>query len=161
MNSFTDTLDQTEKQLDRVGVGPRFLAGIIDLLVILGWIPIAVLIFQLQVDSSDPSSGAGISWYIMLIGLIAVPVLIVTNSLFEILTGSSLGQHALKIRVAMADGSSAETGTIVGRIILKYLSFCIWPIAAVSLILLFLEKKQTLHDKILNTAMFYKADLNG
>ena len=174
----------------RVGFGPRLGAYLIDGVFISIIVFLMSLVFgaagagagAAAVEGGDPDAQVVAGAFGAIAGMI-VGLVIGTFGyvLIEAITGASLGKMILGLKAGTLDGKKGSVGLYMGRACLKYcynfpyLIAAIIPatfgamylIAFILSIVVFIgcffalrESKQSLHDQIAKTAIYYKKDLS-
>lgn len=173
----------------RVGFGPRFVATLIDVVLIgvlgalfggaigsalgLG----AGALAGAATDTEGAAAAAAAVGFVggMMLGMTIVGVL---YGFIEAFTGASPGKMALKLKIGFEDGRNAPVSVYLTRWAVKYSGSILGAIAAltgISLVgtlgsvcslvifigcfLVLGQKKQAIHDMAAKTAVFKKADL--
>lgn len=155
--------------MERIGFGTRFLAGLIDAVIMI--VTAAILGMFLGVGSAALSisvSPTGFS-----IGMIIFALIPLAYSYTEVLMSASPGKKALGLLIKNEDGSVTSPNILQKRWAVKYSSSLLRLAAAITTIsflstlgsilglivflgcfLVFMDPKQALHDKIAKTAVF-------
>lgn len=133
-------------RLDYAGVGRRFLAILVDGLVIgiPGWIIIMVFLqdtFRSMMASDTPQFFNPTMWAIGLLGVVYQALMLAAK-------GQTLGKMATKIKVVRLDGSDISAGQAWGRELLRYVIGVVPCVGVFAdyLPAFFMKEKTTLHD---------------
>ena len=139
---FIETPENVELQRRLAGVGSRFLAGLLDILVIsLIYVVLFILLLIAQIDirDADFSSSSGI-WLSAVLILVAFLIFWGYFIFFEMwMNGQSPGKKYVKIRVVQVGGGSISFSSIAIRNILRIVD--ILGFYTVAGIFMFLSKK--------------------
>lgn len=132
--------------MEYAGFWIRFLAHIIDqvLLTIAG--AIIGFIFGLALQSSGPEAEAILQGVLM---LVSVAIGMGYEVFFIVRFGATPGKMALRLKVVTADGGPISVGLAFGRYFAKILSACTLLIGYI--IAAFDDEKRALHDRLCNT----------
>ena len=168
----------------RIGFGKRFGAMILDVLIggfgggIFGMVfggSIGALVGK-AVGGEDTTVGGFLGAFI---GFLLGPIIFtVVYGLIEGFSGASVGKMILGIKIANEDGTKAKTGKYFSRYLLKNIAFIgaalgyltgiyiLKTIGGYGGLIIFIgcffvlgASKQSLHDKIVKTAVFLKKDI--
>ena len=158
----------------RIGFGKRLGALMIDLIIvsILAWIVGSVTGEPPSERGSGLHDLSNLAQMVAGVGL-AVSLVQLLYWLIEGMTGASPGKMILKIRIGDAGGTTAATGTLILRMVIKQINvvaaFLValtgshllawvgvvgWIIVAIGCFLALGAARQALHDRIVQTAVF-------
>jgi len=168
----------------RIGFGPRLGAALLDiLLVLLCSLPALIfagvagaVVTTLGLDSvideeamaaTGLMAGVGAVAAFIFAGLVAI-----VYTLIEAFTGASPGKRILGLRVARADGTPGDVQLYLMRWALKnsgsLLTFVLPAVSSLASLVFFFgcfaalgEKRQALHDMVVKSAVYKKADIAG
>jgi uncharacterized RDD family membrane protein YckC len=172
----------------RVGFGPRLVAALVDVLVVLAaTVGIGGTIGGLlgggvggALGASDNSAAAAIGAFIgaVLGAMAAFSAFSFLYSLIEAFSGASPGKMLLRLKVGLEDGRRAPVSSYLARWIVKYSGsvlglvgvvpglHIVGLLASAAGLAVFLgcflvlgDKRQALHDLAAKTAVFRKSDL--
>ena len=132
-------------------------------------------------DDPEAEAVAGGIMGMIMGALLGILIGIIAYVLIEAFTGASLGKMILGLKAGTLDGKKGSVGLYMGRAALKYSS--IFPlligvivpasfagmeiisnilslIVTIGCFFVFRQSKQSLHDQIAKTAIYYKKDLS-
>ena len=177
---------------ERVGFGRRLGAYLLDIVValvgggVIGMFAgagLTALFFASEMnegmEEADALGGGVVALLGGMLGTIAGAMLIILFiMLLEAFTGQTIGKMILGIKNGTEDGTAADTGKLITRAVVKYISTISALVAGLTGVLMigtigsFLgfavfigfffilgEKKQGFHDMIAKTAVYNKSDL--
>ena len=169
------TFGPADAPAGRVGFGRRFGALIVDLIIIstITWIVRSVTGEDESVHGSGLHDLSSLAQVVAGVGL-AVALVQLLYWLIEGLTGASPGKMILKIRIGEAGGIPAAPATLLLRMVIKQINvvaaflvaltgshLLAWVglaggfIVAIGCFLALGAARQALHDRIVQTAVFY------
>lgn len=125
--------------LDLAGIGKRFVAALVDGLLLL--IPIGIMIMILGVAHATQARVAG-TWNFWF--LIPTVVGITYQALMLSARGQTLGKMAMKVKVVAADGTELSSGQAWGREITRSVLGFLYVVDYLPAF--FTKEKTTLHD---------------
>ena len=154
--------------MERIGIGPRIGAALIDVVcLILVAIPLG-FVFGLG-SATAISDQPGGSWF----GAVIVAIIMLGYWTLEIFKAQSPGKRALGLAIKNQDGSNASQEVLIKRFLIKQVSgilnllTAITTIGAISMLgniaglivfigffMVLRESKQALHDQLSETAVF-------
>ncbi len=155
MNSILDAPVATETKFEYAGFWIRFVAVIIDGIVlgIVNWI----LAFVIIGGSMGMASGGDYTGFGAMLGGYYVLVLGIQVSYYALLESSSrqatLGKMAVGIKVGNERGERISVPNAFGRAFMRIVSYLILLIGFI--MAAFDVRKQALHDKVANTVVYY------
>lgn len=143
-----ETPENVELQRRLAGIGSRFLAGVLDTLIILliyFLLLILLLITEVDIRSADFTSTSGI-WLSAVLILVSYLIYWGYFVFFEMLTnGQSPGKKYVKIRVAQVEGGGLTFSSIAIRNLLRVVDF-LGFYAVAGIFMFFTKKVQRLGD---------------
>lgn len=170
---------------NRIGFGPRLGAAILDIVFItllcvplmliggIGTALVSALGLEAMVGDEEAEAlaliGIGTG---MLVMVLLASIIALTYTLIEALTGASPGKRVMGLQVAREDGSRGDMQLYLLRWALKnsgnLLTFVLPGISSIASMVFFFgsfaalgDKKQALHDMIVKSAVYKKADITG
>lgn len=133
-----ETPENVELEQRLAGIGSRFIAGLIDLLITTG-ISLLVFIVLMTVASLDPFDAAPI-WAILMSVLLYYFVSLVYFTYFEYSTnGQSPGKKTVRVRIVKEGGLPIRFGDVLIRNLLRLVDGV--PVAAIGCVAMFISKK--------------------
>ena len=131
--------------LDLAGIGRRFAAYLIDLMVL--WVPLIVIGIAITVAVAGKDFNP---IWIQPAALLAIVLWVVYEALMLASRGQTLGKMAMKIKVVRADGMPLSAGQAWGRAFMRQiLASCL---SIFNYVPAFFTKERTcLHDLVANT----------
>jgi uncharacterized RDD family membrane protein YckC len=131
--------------LDLAGIGRRFAAYLIDLMVL--WVPLIVIGIVITVAVAGKDFNP---IWIQPAALLAIVLWVVYEALMLASRGQTLGKMAMKIKVIRADGAELSSGQAWGRAFMRQvLASCL---SIFDYVPAFFTKERTcLHDLVANT----------
>jgi len=131
--------------LDLAGIGRRFAAYLIDLMVL--WVPLIVIGIVIAVAVAGKDSNP---IWIQPAALLAIVLWIVYEALMLASRGQTLGKMAMKIKVVRADGTKLSSGQAWGRAFMRQvLASCLSIFDYIPAF--FTNERTCLHDLVANT----------
>lgn len=106
MKIHIQTTQNVDLEYEVAGIGYRFIAALIDILIIVGYI-LGVSIFVFEVLGFEPSWGS--------VSLMALPILFYPLVCEIFMDGQTFGKKAMKLKVVKIDGSQPTTGDYLLR----------------------------------------------
>lgn len=125
--------------LDLAGIGKRFVASMIDGLLMSIPIVIMFLIFGLAMATQARVNGAWNFWF-----LIPAGIAVTYQALMLAARGQTLGKMAMKVKVVAADGTEISPGQAWGREITRAVLNFLYVVDYIPAF--FTKEKTTLHD---------------
>ncbi len=148
MNPILDAPVTAEQKLEYAGFWIRFVAYVIDIIVLTIVIGILALTFGVAAVMAE-SFGLLIAIYLVFFVLVYAYFSIMESSEKQ----ATLGKMAVGIKVGDMNGNRITTMNALGRALGKILSGMILYIGYI--MVGFDSKKQGLHDKLANTVVYY------
>jgi uncharacterized RDD family membrane protein YckC len=141
-------------QLELASVGRRFVALMLDGLILIVPLVVIAMVFgfmaaskmQAEEDMSGPFAGLQLILQLIYIGIGVVYEGVMLQS-----RGQTLGKMALKIKVVTPEGGTISGGQAWGRPLARYLMGLVPLLSLVDYLFAFSKEKTTLHDKIART----------
>lgn len=100
------TTQNVDLEYEIAGIGYRFLAALIDLLIILGYL-LGVSLFFIEILKAELSWGLG--------SILSLPILLYPVVCEILMDGQTFGKKAMKLKVVKIDGSQPTTGDYLLR----------------------------------------------
>lgn len=146
-----DTPEGVSIEVTLAGLGSRFGAAVIDLLI--QGVLLLILVFTLTLAGSTLSGDLTV--FLLGIGTLVVTVTILGYYIvFEALNGGRTpGKAAFGIRVASADGAPVSLGAVVLRTLMRLIDFLPSVYAAGAVAVLVTPRNQRLGDLVANTVV--------
>jgi len=158
-----ETPENVELQRRIAGIGSRFLAGLIDtLLLVLIWIALAIVLFSTALSSVSVFSTEAFLdssvWVLAVLFLVFFAVYWGYFAFFELWTnGQSPGKKHMKIRVVTVEGSPVSFANVAIRSLLRVIDALPFGYAVAGLFMFITKRSQRLGDLAAGTVVISEA----
>ncbi len=162
--------------MERIGFGPRLVAALIDIVIVLLLMSVATTVFGVSMFGgalADPDMLGGATAGGLSLAGIAISIIPLAYMSLEIFKAATPGKMILKLKISNADGTAADQNTLVKRFLVKNGAALLNILAAVTTVGLFAQigslagmvigvgcfltlaqAKQALHDMVAKTAVY-------